>query len=80
VGKPLMIQDDDDRRIQSLQERLGIRRKVDVVRAGMALLEQEADRQARVARWRRAAALAAPTSKVVNADFLAASRLKRRAR
>jgi hypothetical protein len=54
------------RRIQRLQERLGIRRKVDVVRAGMALLEQEADRQTRVARWRRAASLAAPTSKAVS--------------
>lgn len=80
MGKPLMIQDDDDRRIQRLQERLGIRRKVDVVRAGMALLEHEADRQARVARWRRAAVLAAPTSKAVNADFQAYSRLKRRSR
>lgn len=75
-----MIQEDDDRRILRLQERLGIRRKVDVVRAGMALLEQEADRQARVARWRRAAALAAPTSRAVNADFQASSRLKRRSR
>ena len=75
-----MIQEDDDRRIQRLQERLGIRRKVDVVRAGMALLEHEADRQARVARWRQAASLAAPTSKAVNADFQTASRLKRRSR
>ena len=80
MGKPLMIQEDDDRRIQRLQERLGIRRKVDVVRAGMTLLEQEADRQTRVARWQRAAALAAPTSKVVNADFQTSSRLKRRSR
>jgi hypothetical protein len=79
-GKPLMIQDDDDRRIQRLQECLGVRRKVDVVGAGIALLEQEADRQARVARWRRAATLAAPTSKVVNADFQISSRLKRRSR
>ena len=80
MGKPLMIQDDDDRRIQSLQERLGIRRKVDVVRAGMALLEQEADRQTRVARWRRAAALAIPTSKAVSADFRTYSRFRRRSR
>jgi len=78
MGKPLMIQDDDDRRIQRLQERLGIRRKVDVVRAGMELLEREADRQTRVARWRRAAAVAAPTSEAVNAEFRAYSRLKRR--
>jgi hypothetical protein len=80
MGKPLMIRDDDDRRIQSLQERLGIRRKVDVIRAGMELLEREADRQRRAARWRRAAALAGATSKAVNAEFRAYSRFKRRAR
>ena len=80
MGKPLMIQEDDNRRIQRLQERLGIRRKVDVVRAGMTLLEREADRQSRVAQWRRAALLAAPTSRAVNADFQTSSRLKRRSR
>ena len=80
MGKPLMIQDEDDRRIQGLQERLGIRRKVDVVRAGMALLEREADREARQAQWRRAAARAARTSKATNADFQPHARLKRRPR
>lgn len=80
MGKPLMIQDDDDQRIQRLQERLGIRRKVDVVRAGMELLEREADRQARAKRWRRAAAIAAPTSRAVNAEFRPYTRLKRRTR
>ncbi|MBI3048772.1 MAG: hypothetical protein HYY76_10735 [Acidobacteria bacterium] len=80
MGKPLMIQDDDDRRIQRLQARLGIRRKVDVVRAGMELLEREADREARVARWRRAAVAAAPTSQAINAEFRPHSRLKRHPR
>jgi hypothetical protein len=64
-----MIQDDDDRCIQRLRQRLGIRRKVDVVRAGMVLLEQKAGWQTRVARWRQVAALAAPTSNAVNAHF-----------
>jgi hypothetical protein len=80
MGKPLMIQDDDDRRIQRLQQRLGIRYKVDVVRAAMTLLERDADRQARAKRWRRAAAVAAPTSRVVNAEFRPYTRMKRRAR
>jgi hypothetical protein len=77
VGKALMIQEADDRRIESLKRRLGIDRKVDVVRAGIDLLEQEAERRERIRRWTRAAALAAPTSRDVNAEFRAHSRLKR---
>jgi len=77
VGKPLMIQEADDRRIESLKRRLGIDRKVDVVRAGIDLLEREAERRERITRWRGAAALAAPTSRRVNAEFRAHSRLKR---
>ena len=48
MGKPLMIQEDDDRRIERLKERLGIATKIDVVRAGMALLEQDALRRERL--------------------------------
>ena len=39
-----MIQEEDERRIERLKRRLGIQRKVDVLRAGIALLEKEADR------------------------------------
>ena len=77
VGKPLMIQEHDDRRIEALKRRLGIGTKVDVVRAGLELLEGEADRQARVARWRRAVRLARATSRSVNAEFRRYSRLAR---
>jgi hypothetical protein len=69
MGKPLMIQEHDDERITALKDRLGLRTKVDVVRRGLDLLESEAERIARVDRWRRAAKAAAPTSKAVNADF-----------
>ena len=77
MGKLLMIQPDDDRRIERLKRRLGIERKVDVVRAGIDLLEAQAQRQERAARWRRAARAVAPTSRQANAEFRPYSRLKR---
>jgi hypothetical protein len=77
MGKPLMIQEEDERRIESLKRRLGIQHKVGVLRAGIDLLEREAERRERVRRWKRAAALVAPTSREVNAEFQAHSRLKR---
>jgi hypothetical protein len=77
MGKPLMIQEEDERRIETLKRRLKIARKVDIVRAALSLLEKEADRKERMLRWKRAAALAAKTSQQVNADFRPYSRLKR---
>ena len=77
MGKPLMIQEADDERIESLKKRLGIESKIGVVRAGMELLEKEADRQERVRRWKRAGALAATTSREVNEDFRRYSRIKK---
>lgn len=73
----MMIQPDDDLRIERLKRRLGISRKVDVVRAGIGLLEAQADRQERVVRWRRAARAAAPSSREVNSEFRSHSRLTR---
>jgi len=77
MGKPLMIQEEDERRIESLKQRLGIPHKVDVLRAGLGLLEMEAERRDRVRRWKRSAALVAKTSRKVNAEFQTHSRLKR---
>ncbi len=77
MGKPLMIQEEDDRRIVTLKKSLGVGTKVAVVRAGLDLLEQETERAARRARWRHAARLAAPESRRVNREFRAHSRLRR---
>ena len=77
MGKPLMIQEEDERRIDILKRRLGIQHKVDVLRAGIDLLEKEAERRERIRRWKRASALVAPTSREVNAEFRTNSRLKR---
>lgn len=77
MRKPLMLQDEDDRRIDILMRRLKITRKVDIVRAALTLLEKKADRRDRILRWKRAAAMAAATSREVNADFQPYSSLKR---
>jgi hypothetical protein len=77
MGKPLMIQEADERRIELLKRKLGIQRKVDVVRAGIDLLEKEAERKERIRRWKRTAALVAASSREVNAEFQPHSRLKR---
>ena len=77
MGKPLMIQEDDERRIENLKRRLGIQRKVDVLRAGNELLEKEAERRERILRWKRAAALVTASSREVNAEFRKHSRLRR---
>lgn len=73
----MMIQADDDRRIERLKERLAIGTKIDVVRAGLALLEQESLRRDRLERWKHAAARVAADSARVNAEFRPHSRLKR---
>ncbi len=77
MGKPVMILEEDDRRIEALKRALGIKSKVDVLRAGIALLEREAERKERVKRWKRAAALVVRTSREVNLEFQRHSRMKR---
>jgi len=77
MGKSLMIQEADDERLESLKKRLGLESKIGVVRAGIDLLEKEADRHDKLKRWRRAAALAAKTSREVNGDFRGHSRPKK---
>jgi len=77
MGKPLMIQEEDERRIEELKRKLGIQHKVDVLRAGIDLLEKEAERRERIRRWKRATALVIETSREVNAEFRSHSRLRR---
>ena len=72
-----MIQEADDQRIERLKLRLGIATKIDVVRAGMELLEQEASRRERIERWKRSASRAAASSARANAEFRAYSRITR---
>ena len=72
-----MLQERDDARIEALKHRLGARSKVEVVRNALDLLEREAERAERTARWRVAAGTVAGESRRVLAEFHGHSRLRR---
>jgi hypothetical protein len=75
MAKPLTIQNKDAERIQMLMKALHISKQIDVVRAGLDLLEQEAARQKRVARWAEATKAVSKQSKQINKEFQTHSRL-----
>lgn len=77
MGKPLTIQPEDDRRLKSLKKPLKAKSKVDVLRRGLDLLEEEVCRCKRVQRWKKAAALVSKQSAKVQQEFQKHSRLKK---
>lgn len=77
MGKPLMLQEADNERIETLKQRLNARTKIDVVRSALDLLEREADRAEKAQRWRKTAARVARESEAVLRDFRPGSRLGR---
>lgn len=74
-----MIQPEDNERLEELKKAVGAKTKVQVLREALDALERNVERQRRVARWRRAAALVGEESAKVNREFRAYSRLKRHA-
>lgn len=77
MGKPLMLQEADHARIESLKKRLRARTKIEVVRSALDLLERDAERAERVTKWRRAAGLVTRESRAALRDFRRHSRLRR---
>lgn len=77
MGVPLMLQEADAKRIETLKQRLGARSKVDVVRTALDMLERAAERSDRVRRWERAVRLTSAESRRAVQDFRQHSRLKR---
>jgi hypothetical protein len=77
MGKPLMLQEADAERIETLKKRLGARTKIDVVRSALDLLERDAEKTERVASWRKAAGVVAAESRKVSREFRRHSRLGR---
>jgi len=77
MGKPLMLQEADDARIEALKKRLRAKTKIEVVRSALDLLERDAERAERVARWRKAAGVVARESGAALRDFRGHSRLRR---
>lgn len=76
MGIPLMIQDRDNEMIEHLKKDLGIHKKIDVIRAGLVLLDKEAKRLKQLKRWKHAAKLVAENSDEINQEFQKNSRLK----
>jgi hypothetical protein len=72
-----MLQEDDQQRIEALKKRLGAKTKIEVLRTALDLLERDAERAERVARWRRAVRLVAGESRRVSREFQRHSRLRR---
>ena len=53
-----------------------MRTKIEVVRSALDLLERDAERTERVAKWRKAVGVAAPESRAALRDFRLHSRLR----
>jgi len=77
MGKPLMLQEADAERIETLKQRMGAHTKIEVVRSALDLLERSTERGERVRRWERAVKLVATESRAVQREFRPHSRFKR---
>ena len=76
MGKPLMLRDEDDARIEMLKKRTRARTKIDVVRSALDLLQREVERTERVARWQKATRLVKSESRATLKDFQRSTRLR----
>ena len=77
MGRPLMLQEADAERIETLKKRLGAPTKIAVVRSALDLLERDTEKSERIARWRKAARMVAGESRKVSREFQRHSRLGR---
>lgn len=77
MGKPLMIQPEDDSRIESLKEKTGAKSKVEVVRTALGLLEDQVKRAEKIKRWQRAARIVGKSGLQVLREYQTSERLKK---
>ncbi len=77
MGKPLMIQLDDDRRLENLKKSLQAKTKVEVLRRALDTLEGQVQRVHRIEVWKKAARLVAKESAKVNKEFQRHSLIKK---
>ncbi len=77
MGKPLMIQKHDDDQIELLKKKLGMKTKIDVVRAGLSLLQADLDKAERQKAWKKAVDLVASSSRETNKEFQSHSPFKK---
>ncbi len=77
MGKPLMIQIEDDDRIEKLKAKLGAKTKIEVVRSALNLLEADVIRAERIKRWQSATRRVGKTSLEVLKEFQTKDRFKK---
>jgi len=76
MGKPLMIQEEDDLRINQLKDRIKAKSKVDVVRKALTLLEDDLLKLDRIQRWEKAAKIVGSSGLENLKEFQTKSRFK----
>lgn len=69
MGKPLTIQDDDEKKIDDLKQYFGAPSKIAVLRMALALLEQEQQRLEKAKQWVRAVEAVRETSATTNKEM-----------
>lgn len=77
MGKPLMIREEDDAQIERLKTHMHLKKKIDVVRTALGLLEEHLQRQERIKRWEKAAKLVGASGLETLKDFQTPSRFKK---
>lgn len=76
MGKPIMIQPEDNNRIEILKEKMGAKSKVDVIRTALSLLEADVKRAEKVKRWERAAKVVGKSGLDILKEFQTPERFK----
>lgn len=77
MGKPLMIQEQDNDKIDELKEKLGLKTKIEVLRTALILLEEKVLKEARIKRWQKASRIVGSTSMEVLKEFQTEKRFKK---
>ncbi len=77
MGKPLMIQSQDNDKIEELKAKLGVKTKIEVLRSALVLLEEKLSKEARVKRWQRASRIVGNSSMDILKEFQTAQRFEK---
>ena len=78
MGKPLTIQEDDEKKIDELKEYFGAPSKIAVLRMALALLEQEQQRLEKSKQWVKAVKAVRESSSVTNDELRKGSSVGKR--
>jgi hypothetical protein len=78
MGKPLTIQDDDEKQIDELKQYFGAPSKIAVLRMALALLQQEQQRLEKAKQWVRAVEAVRETSAATNKEMRKGSNVGKR--